>query len=78
MWPTCQLQGEAAYDQPTVLLNYIERLQNNACRTILKESYINYENALDTLNLDTLEERRVKLSLTLAKNCREKNHTEKH
>ena len=48
----------------------IERLQKNACRTILKKSYINYENALDILNLDTLEERRVKLSLTFAKNCR--------
>ena len=48
----------------------IERLQKNACRTILKTSYINYENALDILNLDTLEERRVKLSLTFAKNCR--------
>ena len=53
----------------------IERLQKNACRTILKESYINYETALDKLNLDTLEERRVKLSLTFDKNCQKTDQT---
>ena len=36
---------------------------------------MNYENALYTMNLDTLEERREKLSLTCAKNCKKTNHT---
>ena len=50
----------------------IEKVQKNALRTILKERYTNYENALDILNLETLEERRIKLSLNFAKKC-EKN-----
>ena len=50
----------------------IERVQKNALRTILKQSYISYENALDKLNLESLEERRIKLSLNFAKKC-EKN-----
>ena len=50
----------------------IERVQKNALRIILKKSYINYENALDKLNLETLENIRLMLSLRFAKKC-EKN-----
>ena len=45
----------------------IERVQKNALRIILKKSYINYENALCLLSLETLEERRKDLSLRFAK-----------
>ena len=47
----------------------IERVQKNALRTILKGRYNNYENALDLLNLETLGERRIKLSLNFARKC---------
>lgn len=50
----------------------IERVQKNALRIILKKSYTNYENALNMLNLETLKERRLELSLRFAKKC-EKN-----
>ena len=35
----------------------IERVQSVACKIILKEDYISYEQALQNLNLQTLEER---------------------
>ena len=47
----------------------IERVQNSAVRIILKEEYNNYEDALDILNLETLSERREKISLKFARSC---------
>ena len=44
----------------------LERTQKSACHIILGESYLSYSNALKTLNLDTLESRRVKLTLNFA------------
>ena len=49
--------------------NYIERLQKNALRIILKEDYISYENALEMSNLNSLVERRESLCLKFAKSC---------
>ena len=53
----------------------IERVQKNALRVILKSSYTTYENALDKLNLESLEVRREKLSLRFALKCRNNSHT---
>ena len=47
----------------------IERVQKIACRIILKDKYLSYENALSTLNLQTLSERRVMLCIRFAQNC---------
>ena len=34
----------------------LERIQKNSLRIILKDKYINYEQALDDLNIDTLDD----------------------
>ena len=47
----------------------LERVQSVACKIILKEEYISYEQALHYLNLQTLEERRQILALRFAKKC---------
>ena len=47
----------------------IERVQKSAVRTILKQEYSNYEDALDILHLETLSERREKMYLKFATNC---------
>ena len=47
----------------------IERVQKNALRVILKSNYKDYENALEKLNLETLQERRENLCLSFAKKC---------
>ena len=39
----------------------IERIQKMAFRIILKDNYINYKTALNTLSAQTLEQRRTKL-----------------
>ena len=44
----------------------LERVQKSACYIILGEDFISYSKALKTLNLDTLESRRRKLSLKFA------------
>ena len=46
----------------------LERIQKVALKIILKEKYINYQNALMLLDLETLEERRKELAITFAKN----------
>ena len=45
---------------------YIERVQKSACYIILGKQYIGYQNALKLLKLESLESRRVKLSLKFA------------
>ena len=47
----------------------LERVQKVACRIILKEEYDGYDSALETLNLQRLDERRLKLCLQFAKKC---------
>ena len=47
----------------------MERVQKSALKIILKSHYHNYEDALKTVKLDTLEKRREILCLKFAKNC---------
>ena len=49
--------------------NEIERVQKVACKIILQDSYQSYENALETLDLENLTERRMNLCLNFAKRC---------
>merc|ERR1711954_563652 len=46
----------------------LERTQKSFAKMVLKDKYINYENAKTILNLDSLEERRHILCLKFAKN----------
>ena len=48
----------------------LERIQENACRIILKNEYDCYEKALEIPNLETLENRRAQLCLKFALKCR--------
>ena len=45
----------------------LERLQKNALRNILKEKYIDYENSLHIVQLETLFKRREKLLYSFGK-----------
>ena len=45
----------------------IERVQKPAVRIILGDDYLSYESALDSLGLESLEERRHTLSVKFAK-----------
>ena len=47
----------------------LERVQKNALKIILQDQYISYSNALNMTGLDSLFERRTKLSLKFAKSC---------
>ena len=47
----------------------IERVQKNVCRLLLKSEYTDYNDALQKLKLDSLEERRTKLATKFAKGC---------
>ena len=47
----------------------IERIQKSACHIILGQSYNSYNSALKTLNLETLESRRIRLTLKFALKC---------
>ena len=47
----------------------LERVQKTALRIILKENYLNYEEALTETNLKTLKERREHLCRNFAKKC---------
>ena len=49
----------------------LERVQKSALRIILGDKYIDYKNALNVLNLQSLEERRELLCLKFAKKCLE-------
>ena len=50
-------------------INDIERIQRGVVKIILKERYSTYSKALKDLRMDSLETRRKKLSLNLAKKC---------
>ena len=45
----------------------LERTQKTFCKMVLEENYLNYNNALITLRLETLEERRKKVNLRFIK-----------
>ena len=47
----------------------LERVQKSALRVILGPRYTNYSDALERLNLKTLDERRKSLCLKFAKKC---------
>ena len=49
--------------------NNIERVQRIACRIILKEKYTSYEEALEHLDLQNLNQRRIMLASRFAKKC---------
>ena len=51
----------------------IERVQKNAVKLIIGNSYRNYTEALKKLNLDTLQKRRDKICLKCAKRCTKSN-----
>ena len=47
----------------------LERVQKSALKIILRDKYMNYENALNVIGMETLEMRREKLCLKFAKAC---------
>ena len=47
----------------------LERVQRVACKIILKDDYENYDQALETLNLQTLSDRRQMLARRFAEKC---------
>ena len=49
--------------------NDLERIQNVACKLILKQNYKSYENYLSVLGIETLKERREFLCLSFARKC---------
>ena len=51
--------------------NKLERVQKSALRIIMGSKYTNYSDALEKLNLQTLDERRQLLCLKFAKKCLE-------
>ena len=51
----------------------LERVQKSALKIILKDSYQSYENALNKLDIETLEDRRKVLCLQFAKKCLNNN-----
>ena len=55
----------------------LERVQKSALRIILNNKYNNYNDALEMINLDTLEERRKYLCLKFAKNSTQGEKTHK-
>ena len=58
-------------------INKIERVQKIAVKIILGNSYRNYDEALERLDLDTLKDRRDHICLKFAKRCT-KSETFKH
>jgi hypothetical protein len=48
-------------------LTDIERVQKNSLKIILQDQYLNYANALDTMGLDSLYDRREELCFSFAK-----------
>ena len=55
----------------------LERIQKVALRIILKQDYVDYNHALKTTGLETLNDRRQKLCLNFAKKCVRNEQTKK-
>ena len=53
----------------------IERVQKIALRIILRENYLNYENACNVTGLPTLRDRRMGLCLRFATKCTKSENT---
>ena len=49
-------------------INVVQRTQKTFCKLVLKEKYKDYENSLNLLNIESLQERRKVLTLKFAKN----------
>ena len=47
----------------------LERIQKSACRLILQDSYKSYDNALNLLDFENLQDRRESLWLQFARKC---------
>ena len=47
----------------------LERVQEIACRLILREKYFSYEDSLKVLQIQTLEARRLSMALNFGKKC---------
>ena len=58
-------------------INDLERVQKSAVKIILGNKYQNYEEALDELGIETLEERRKTLCYRFAKKCLKNEKAEK-
>ena len=56
--------------------NDLERVQKSALRVILGDKYMGYKNALVTLDLDTLSDRRKQLCLSFAQKCLKNKKTQ--
>ena len=56
----------------------IERIQKNACKLILGDDYLSYEQSLSILKLDTLKERRKKLAMRFGESCLKLDDFKKH
>ena len=54
----------------------LERVQRVALRIILKDQYESYDQALKSVELETLSERREQLSLKFAKSCLKNENNE--
>ena len=57
------------YDITEEEVTDLERVQKVACKIILHDNYLSYEEALEDLNLQSLSERRQLLCLKFAKKC---------
>ena len=53
----------------------LERVQKASLRIIMSDAYLNYENALQKLNLETLDQRRMQLCEKFAKSCLKSTYT---
>ena len=62
----CQVWHYSLTEEEVVSL---ERVQRTACHVILQNNYETYQNALNTLNLETLVQRRESLCLKFAQKC---------
>ena len=71
---SCQVWHFSLTEENT---NDIERVQKSALKIILGYKYQNYENALEKLNLEKLQNRRERLCLKFAKKCTENERTKK-
>ena len=49
--------------------NDLERTQKSFAKLVMKNKYVNYNAALEALNLESLEDRRQELALRWARNC---------
>ena len=57
--------------------NSLERVQKSALKVILGKKYTSYNNALNELNIDSLQDRRESLCLKFAKKCLQVNKLRK-